>query len=52
VTPLATFAGPKILEGPLYAGLGVGEIKDVPSASDLVKRLWAETEAAHRAAGK
>jgi hypothetical protein len=30
--------------------MGVGAVKDLPSAADLVKRLWAETEAAHRAA--
>ncbi len=30
----------------LYAGLGVGLVKDLPSAGDLVRRLWAECEAA------
>jgi nitronate monooxygenase len=40
----------RMLEASLYAGLGVGSIKDLPSAADLVKRLWADTEAAHRSA--
>jgi hypothetical protein len=32
----------------MYAGMGVGEVKDLPVADALVKRLWSETEAAHR----
>ena len=40
----------RIREAALYAGLGVGAVRDLPSAADLVKRLWAETETAHRAA--
>jgi len=28
----------------LYAGLGVGQIRDLPSARDLVRRLWQETQ--------
>lgn len=39
-----------ILELPLWAGKGVGDVKDLPSAGELVKRLWAECEAARRSA--
>ncbi|MCC5932080.1 MAG: nitronate monooxygenase [Cyclobacteriaceae bacterium] len=28
----------------MYAGEGVGEIKDIPAASDLIERLWKEFE--------
>lgn len=49
--PLAGFEG-RIEEGPLYAGLGVGAVRDLPPAAGLVKRLWAEAEAAHRVARK
>jgi len=31
-----------VLEQPLYCGRGVGEIRDVPSAADLIARLWKE----------
>jgi hypothetical protein len=31
-----------------YAGMGVGELKDLPSAADLVKRLCSDAEAANR----
>jgi nitronate monooxygenase len=31
----------------LYAGLGVDVVKDIPSAAELVERLWRECEAAH-----
>ena len=37
----------RILEGSLYAGLGVDAIEDVPSAADLVARLWLEIGRAH-----
>ena len=30
----------KLLELPLYAGKGVGAVRDIPSAGDLVARLW------------
>lgn len=33
----------------MYAGMGVGQVKDIPGAGELVKRLWRETEAARRA---
>jgi hypothetical protein len=39
-----------MLEASLYAGIGADAIRDLPSAADLVKRLWAEAEAAHRSA--
>jgi nitronate monooxygenase len=40
----------RISEAALYAGAGAGAIKDLPPAGDLVRRLWSEAEAAHRAA--
>jgi hypothetical protein len=39
-SPLASFTGSQLLEGPLYAGEGVGTIRDIPAAGDLVRRLW------------
>jgi nitronate monooxygenase len=47
--PLAGCQG-RVLEASLYAGTGVDAVTDLPPAADLVKRLWAETEAAHRSA--
>ncbi len=47
--PLVSCKG-KLSEGAMYAGLGVGEVKDVPPAGELVKRLWAEAGAAYRTA--
>lgn len=38
----------ELLELPLYAGKGVGAIRDVPSAGDLVERLWKECLTANR----
>jgi nitronate monooxygenase len=35
-----------IEECALFAGLGVGFVKDIPSAAELVERLWLECEAA------
>jgi len=32
----------QIAEQPLYAGVGVGSVRDLPSAGDLVARLWKE----------
>ena len=46
--PLVGCVGSGIGGAALYAGTGVGEVKDLPGAGDLVKRLWAETLAAHR----
>jgi nitronate monooxygenase len=47
--PLTGFEG-RLLECPLYAGQSVEVVKDLPSATDLVKRLWEECEAAHKGA--
>jgi nitronate monooxygenase len=44
-SPQASFTGNQLLDGPLYAGEGVGAIRDVPTAGDLVHRLWRECEA-------
>jgi hypothetical protein len=30
----------------LFAGLGVDVVKDIPSAAELVERLWRDCEAA------
>lgn len=43
--PRQGFVGP-VTEGLLYAGLGVDLIKDLPSAGELVGRLWRECERA------
>ena len=45
VSPTKAITGEHISECALYAGMGVGQIKDIPSAGDLVRRLWAECEA-------
>jgi nitronate monooxygenase len=42
-TPREVHKG-KILEMALYAGQGVKNINDIPSASDLIVRLWKEFE--------
>ena len=34
-----------VTECPLYAGLGVEFIKDLPAANELVERLWRECQA-------
>lgn len=36
----------EVLDLPLYAGKGVGAIRDIPSAASLVERLWKECLAA------
>ena len=36
----------KVEECSLYAGLGVGFVKDLPPAGELVERLWRECQAA------
>jgi nitronate monooxygenase len=46
VLPQQSFRGSQLLDGPLYAGEGVGAVRDVPSAGELVHRLWSESEAA------
>ena len=47
--PLAGSTG-RLGEAAMYAGMGVGDVRDLPSAGDLVKRLWSEAQAAHRSA--
>jgi nitronate monooxygenase len=44
--PQQSFKGRQLLDCALYAGEGVGAVRDIPSASDLVHRLWKEFEAA------
>jgi len=44
-SPVKTLSGERVIDCALYAGMGVGLIKDIPSAGDLVRRLWAECEA-------
>jgi nitronate monooxygenase len=45
-SPLASFAGSQLLDCALYAGEGVGAVRDIPAAGDLVLRLWNECVAA------
>jgi nitronate monooxygenase len=45
-TPVADFTGSHLLDCPLYAGEGVGSVRDIPAAGDLVVRLWKECVAA------
>jgi nitronate monooxygenase len=40
----------RVPECALFAGLGVDFVKDLPSAGELVERLWRECENAHRRA--
>ena len=40
----------RVSECALFAGLGVDFIKDLPTAGELVERLWRECENAHRKA--
>jgi nitronate monooxygenase len=44
--PLQGFKGSQLLDCPLYAGEGVSAVRDIPSAGDLVRRLWKECEEA------
>lgn len=41
----------ELLEMCLYAGDGVGKVRDIPSATELVERLWAECRQAMDEAG-
>lgn len=41
-SPSKLISGDRIVECALHAGLGVGQINDIPSAGDLVQRLWRE----------
>lgn len=45
-SPLASFTGTQLLDCALYAGEGVGAVRDIPAAGDLVRRLWNECVAA------
>jgi nitronate monooxygenase len=45
-SPLASFTGNQLLDCALYAGEGVGVVRDIPAAGDLVSRLWKECVAA------
>ena len=45
-SPLASFTGNQLLDCALYAGEGVGAVRDIPAAGDLVVRLWKECVAA------
>jgi nitronate monooxygenase len=42
-TPIVGMTG-AVLELGTFAGAGVGDVRDVPSAGDLVRRLWQEYE--------
>lgn len=44
--PLQDFKGDQLLDCALYAGEGVSAVRDIPTAGDLVRRLWKECEAA------
>lgn len=46
LSPSKALTGDRVADCALYAGMGVGLINDLPSAGDLVRRLWAECEAA------
>jgi hypothetical protein len=41
-----SFTGNQLLDYALYAGEGVGVVRDIPTADDLVIRLWKECVAA------
>ena len=43
-SPTRAITGNGVSDSALYAGMGVGLIKDLPFAADLVLRLWAECE--------
>jgi hypothetical protein len=45
-SPTKALTGADVADCALYAGTGVGLIDDLPSAGDLVHRLWQECEAA------
>lgn len=49
--PLQSFTGAQLLDCALYAGEGVGAVRDIPPAGDLVARLWKECEDAANSAG-
>ena len=41
-SPSKSIVGNRILECVLHAGLGVGQIKDIPTVDVLMSRLWKE----------
>ena len=43
-SPSKVWVGDGILDCALHAGLGVGQIRDVPTVAVLIKRLWAECQ--------
>lgn len=46
LSPGNALTGSGVADCALWAGMGVGLVNDLPSASDLVHRLWAECEMA------
>jgi nitronate monooxygenase len=46
IFPAPSFNGNQLLDCALYAGEGVGVVRDIPAAADLVIRLWKECVAA------
>jgi nitronate monooxygenase len=42
VAPLAALTGNQLPDLCMYAGEGVGSVRDIPTVADLVARLWAE----------
>ena len=45
--PLESMTG-AVMDLAPYAGMGVGRVRDVPPAGDLIRRLWRECQQAHR----
>ena len=43
-SPSKSLVGDGILDCSLHAGLGVGQIRDIPKVEELVKRLWADCQ--------
>jgi nitronate monooxygenase len=48
-SPSKSITGERITECALHAGMGVGEIRDIPAAGELVTRLWEDHLAAAKA---
>jgi nitronate monooxygenase len=42
VAPLAALTGNQLPDLCMYAGEGVGSVRDIPPVADLVARLWEE----------
>ena len=45
-SPSKAIVGDRIPECAIFAGLGVGQVKDLPTVEVLIKRLWQECQAA------